>query len=74
MTQDEFDRRFDRVFKVGFAMIIAGFLAAIPGALIFYFTEWLGLFIGGACVGIVGGVICNLNFAHDIFCNPRWKR
>lgn len=74
MTQEEFDRRFDRRFKLGYSILCAGILTGLIGGVALGITGAVWPFIVGIAPVIVGGIICNATFAHDIFCNPRWKR
>jgi hypothetical protein len=74
MTQDEFDRRFYRAFRAGYGILIAGIIlmvfVGLPAALL---ADTFAPFLLSAGVSIVGGFICGMNFAHDIFFNPRWR-
>ena len=75
MTQQEFDRRFETVSKIGMGTLVTGIVLAIviglPAAALFDSFVPFAVAIG---ICIFGGFICVGNFTHDIFCNPRWKR
>ena len=74
MTQDEFDRRFYRIAKVAMGLMLVGLALAIVVGLPAFALGYIGPFFLATAIVILGGCVGVSNFAHDIFCNPRWKR
>lgn len=74
MSEDRFERRFDRIFKSGMVITMAGgaFMAFV-GLPVYAIFDNIKAFYGGLWVALCGGIICLLAFGWDILCNPRWR-
>src|SRR4051812_34908534 len=74
MTQQEFDRRFHLVVRIGFGMLLFGIASMmVVGLSMALLADDFRAFFGFVAIGCAGGSICVSAFAWDIFCNPRWK-